>query len=333
MPDTIIENPILNSPFREPDRHWRFTDEGITNEIVETRRASAYFVPIPPPKKKGKQLQFDTEWTQDRIEPNDNVNRIRQRVKLWRDREYGGVTQVTRKLLQHWSEPDRENKLFFCQIEALETLIFLTEAAEKVGDNWIKTWLGEVNAASNPGLTRIAMKMATGTGKTVVMAMLIAWHALNKIANPKDSRFSDTFLIVTPGITIRDRLRVLWPHDAENYYRLRDLVPPDLIGQLGRAKILITNFHAFKIRKLIETNKLTKEILGTDFDESPAQMVNRVCRELGSKKNIVVINAGGSADLPLPLAAHPGGTSPQGPANGSGRRRAQASSRAARGSP
>ncbi|HKM52022.1 MAG TPA: hypothetical protein VJY33_01360 [Isosphaeraceae bacterium] len=77
MADTIIENPILNSPFREPDRHWRFTDEGITNEIVETRRASAYFVPIPPPKKKGKQLQFDTEWTQDRIEPNDKVNRIR----------------------------------------------------------------------------------------------------------------------------------------------------------------------------------------------------------------------------------------------------------------
>ena len=105
MPDTIIENPILNSPFREPDRHWRFTDEGITNEIVETRRASAYFVPIPPPKKKGKQLQFDTEWTQDRIEPNDNVNRIRQRVKLWREREYGGVTQVTRKLLQHWTRP------------------------------------------------------------------------------------------------------------------------------------------------------------------------------------------------------------------------------------
>ncbi|MGO9109436.1 MAG: hypothetical protein ACLP9L_09395 [Thermoguttaceae bacterium] len=165
------------------------------------------------------------------------------------------------------------------------------------------------------------------------MAMLIAWHALNKIADPKDRRFSDTFLVVTPGITIRDRLRVLWPHDAENYYRLRDLVPPDLIGQLGRAKILITNFHAFKIRKLVETNKLTKEILGTDFDESPAQMVNRVCRELGSKKNIVVINAGGSADLPLPLAANPRGASPQGPANRSGRRRAQASSRAARGPP
>jgi len=290
MADTIIENPILNSPFREPDRHWRFTDEGITNEIVETRRPSAYFVPIPPPKKKGKQLQFDTEWTQDRIEPNDKVNRIRERVKHWREGGYQGVTQVTRKLLQHWTDPDRENKLFFCQIEALETLIYLTEAARKVGDNWIENWLREANDGSNPGLARIASKMATGTGKTVVMAMLIAWHALNKIADPKDRRFSDTFLVVTPGITIRDRLRVLWPHDVENYYRLRDLVPPDLIGQLGRAKILITNFHAFKIRKLIETNKLTKEILGTDFDETPAQMVNRVCRELGSKRNIVVIN-------------------------------------------
>ena len=290
MADTIIENPILNSPFREPNRHWRFTDEGITNEIVETRRSSAYFMPIPPPKKKGKQLQFDTEWTQDRIEPNDKVNRIREKVKHWREGEYQGVTQVTRKLLQHWTDPDRENKLFFCQIEALETLIYLTEAAKKVGDNWIDNWLREANDGSNPGLTRIASKMATGTGKTVVMAMLIAWHALNKIADPKDRRFSDTFLVVTPGITIRDRLRVLWPHDAENYYRLRDLVPPDLIGQLGRAKILITNFHAFKLRKLIETNKLTKEILGTDFDETPAQMVNRVCRELGSKRNIVVIN-------------------------------------------
>ena len=290
MADTIIENPILNSPYREPDRHWRFTDEGITNEIVSARRQSAYFVPIPPPKKKGKQLQFDTEWTQDRIEPNDNVNRIRQRVKLWREREYGGITQVTRKLLQHWTNADRENKLFFCQVEALETLIYITEAAHKAGDSWIETWLREGNDASNPGLYRIAMKMATGSGKTVVMAMLIAWHALNKLANAKDARFSDTFLIVTPGITIKDRLRVLLPNDAENYYRLRDLVPPDLIGQLGRAKILITNFHAFKCRKLIEANKLTKEILGTDFDETPAQMVNRVCRELGNKQNIVIIN-------------------------------------------
>ncbi len=290
MPDTLIENPILNSPYREPTRHFRFGDEGITNEIVETRRASAYFVPIPPPKKKGKQLVFDTEWTEDRLTANDEVDRIRERVKHWREGDYQGITQVTRQLLQHWTDPDRENKLFFCQVEALETLVYLTESARKVGDNWIENWLRDANDSSNPGLNRVAMKMATGSGKTVVMAMLIAWHALNKIAAPKDRRFSDTFLVVTPGITIRDRLRVLLPNDAENYFRLRDLVPPDLFGQLGRAKILITNFHAFKARKLIEANKLTKEILGTDFDETPAQMVNRVCRELGSKRNVIVIN-------------------------------------------
>ena len=132
--------------------------------------------------------------------------------------------------------------------------------------------------------------MATGTSKTVVTAMLIAWHALNKITVPKDRRFSDTFLVVTPGITIRDRLRVLWPNDLENYYRIRDLVPPDMMEQLSRAKILITNFHSFKARKVVEANKLTKQILGNDFVETPAEMVNRVCRELGSKRNVVVIN-------------------------------------------
>jgi type III restriction enzyme len=290
MADTIIENPILNSPFLEPDRHWRFSDEGITNEIVESRRQSAYFVPIPPPKKKGKQLEFETQWTQDRIQPNDKVNRVRERVKHWREGDYQGITQITRKLLQHWTDPDRDNKLFFCQVEALETVIYLAESARKVGDSWIENWICEANEASNPGLNRVAMKMATGSGKTVVMAMLIAWHALNKIAEPKDRRFSDTFLVVTPGITIRDRLRVLLPNDAENYYRVRDLVPPDLVELLGRAKILITNFHTFLLRKLIETNKLTKEILGNDFDESPAQMVNRACRELGNKRNVTVIN-------------------------------------------
>jgi len=122
MPDTLIENPILNSPYSEPNRHFRFGDEGITNEIVETRRASAYFVPIPPPKKKGKQLHFETQWTLDRIQPNDQVNRVRERVTHWREGEYQGVTQVTRKLLKHWTDPDRENKLFFCRVEALEII-------------------------------------------------------------------------------------------------------------------------------------------------------------------------------------------------------------------
>ena len=295
MPDVVIENPVINSPYLEPQRHFRFDDDGITNEIVAGRRPSSYFVPIAAPKKRGKQLAFDTEWTKDRIEQNEFVNRVRERVDLWRRAGYNGVTRTTRELLDYWTAPEREKKLFFCQIEALETAIYTTEVASKAGDNWIENRLREANDSSNPLLFRSALKMATGTGKTVVMTMLIAWHTLNKLANPQDARFADAFLIVTPGITIKDRLRVLKPNDPQNYYRERDVLPPELIERLGQAKIVITNYHALKAREKGEASRLTKKILAKDqepsaFTESPAEMVRRVCRELGNKKNIVVIN-------------------------------------------
>src|SRR5262245_43857836 len=186
----VIENPIINSPFTEPTRHFRFNDDGITDEIAEGRRVSSYFIPIAKPKKKGKQLQFDTEWTQDRIEENKLVNDIRRRIALWREGGYSGVTPTTQRLLAYWTDPEREKKLFFCQIEAIETVIYITEVAKKVGDAWIDNALRTGNDTSSPGLPRMALKMATGSGKTVVMAMLIAWHVLNKRANPRDARFS-----------------------------------------------------------------------------------------------------------------------------------------------
>jgi len=292
----VIENPILNSPFSEPTRHFRFSDEGITNDIVEARRVSSYFIPIAKPKKKGKaaQLAFDTEWTRDRIEENEFINRIRGRVSVWRKGNYEGIAKTTRRLLEYWRDSERERKLFFCQIEALETAIYLTEVAGKYGDSWIENSLRQFNADANPELFRIAFKMATGSGKTVVMAMIIAWHVLNKLANPQDARFSDTFLIVTPGITIRDRLRVLLPNDPQNYYRQRDILPVTWMEELGKARIIITNFHAFKPRELVNAGKITKEILtkgqNNSLTETPDQMVRRVCRELGNKKNIIVIN-------------------------------------------
>jgi type III restriction enzyme len=240
MTQVVIDNPILNSPFEEPTRHFRFDDDGITNEVVEGRRVSSYFVPIPQSKKKGgkgsKQLAFETEWTQDRLEENRVVNLIRGRVNLWRQGGYLGVTPTTQRLLDYWTDPEREKKLFFCQIEALETAIYLTEVAGRFGDAWIENELRDANNRSNPGLPREAFKMATGAGKTVVMAMLIAWQALNKLANSQDRRFSDTFLIVTPGNTIRDRLRVLLPQDQHNYYRERDIVPAEQIQQLQQAR-------------------------------------------------------------------------------------------------
>ncbi len=294
MPDVVIENPVINSAFAEPRRHFKFSDDGITNEIEERRRVSAYFIPIPRARKQGGQSTFDTEWTDDRLKQNNEINRIRERVKLWRSGGYAGITSVTRRLIEHWINPARERKLFFCQVEALETAIYITECASKFGDGWMHDFLRKENDGSNPGLPRIALKMATGSGKTVVMAMLIAWQALNKFSNSQDAKFSDTFLIVTPGITIKDRLRVLLPNDSENYYRVLDLAPPDLREQLNQARILITNYHAFQLREKLSAPKLTKKFLNPDqpdfFRETPDEMVRRVCKEFGNKKNIVVLN-------------------------------------------
>ncbi|MBI4188583.1 MAG: DEAD/DEAH box helicase family protein, partial [Chloroflexi bacterium] len=203
-------------------------------------------------------------------------------------------TKTTRHLLEYWTNPDRERKLFFCQIEALETAIYLSEVANKFNDSWIENTIREQNEANNPGLYRIAFKMATGSGKTVVMAMLIAWQVLNKLADPQNAKFTDSFLIVTPGITIRDRLRVLYPNDPQNYYQQRDIVPLSQMDELGRAKILITNFHTFKLKELEKTSRLTKNILANGkqsaLTETPDQMVRRVCREFGNKRGIIVIN-------------------------------------------
>jgi type III restriction enzyme len=135
MSQVVIENPIINSPFDEPTRHFRFTEEGITDGIVEGRRTSAYFVPIAKPKKKGtKQLLFDTEWTQDHLEENRLVNDIRCRVALWRQGGYVGVTPTTARLMAYWTDPTRDRKLFFCQHEALETAIYIAEVARKYVD-------------------------------------------------------------------------------------------------------------------------------------------------------------------------------------------------------
>jgi type III restriction enzyme len=296
MKQVVIENPVINFPYLEPNRHFKFTDDGISDEIVEARRISSYFIPIAKPKKKGKatQLSFETEWIKDRIEENKFINRIRGRVALWRQGGYQGITKTTRSLLEYWINPDRERKLFFCQIEAAETAIYITEVAKRYGDTWIENEIRLSNEDANPTLFRIAFKMATGSGKTVVMAMLIAWHVLNKLANPQDPRFSDAFLIVTPGITIRDRLRVLLPNDPHNFYRERDILPSELQVELLKVKIIITNFHAFLFRERGNASKLTKTILtrgeSSPFTETPDQMVRRVCRELGNKKNIIVIN-------------------------------------------
>ena len=297
MADAIIDNPILNAPFEEPTRHWRFDEDGITNEVADQRRVSSYFVPIARSKRGGDQMRFETEWTSDRLTENGEINRIRERVGIWRRADYPGTTATTRRLLDYWTDTSRERKLFFAQIEAVETAIYIGEVINKQGhqDAWIVNRLREHADDANPGLFRVALKMATGTGKTVVMAMLIAWQALNKAANKQDGRFSDLFLIVSPGLTIRDRLRVLLPEDPNNYYRERDLIPSGDHTALGQTRIVITNFHAFLPRDRTKAARTTKQLLGqgrhNPFQETPDQVARRVCREFGSRtKEVIVIN-------------------------------------------
>jgi type III restriction enzyme len=293
----VIENPILNSPYEAPTRYWRFDDDGITDQVQDGRRPSAYFMPIPATKRRQAaqtQLEF-VEWTKDRIEETRFVNEVRLAIDRWRLEGWPGATATTRILLEHWTDPERERRLFFCQIEAVETAMWLSEIAGKAGaGRYFLNELERYNEDANPGLFRVAHKMATGTGKTAVMSMIIAWQTLNKVANPHDGRFSDAFLVVAPGITIRDRLRVLFPSDSENYYRGLDVVPSHLRDQLGQARIVVTNFHGFLHREKVSMPKATRELLGADvrgaFTETPDQMVRRVCRDLGSKKNIVVLN-------------------------------------------
>lgn len=292
-----IDNPIINSPYDMPKRHFKFDDDGITNEIIESRRRSAYFIPIPASKKRSEDSQLDLfNLTEERVEENPLINDIRKKIDGWRSSNYQGATAVSRKLLAHWSNPERVRRLFFCQREAVETAIYLAEVAGKAGDRYLENKIRDANNGANPGLFRVAFKMATGTGKTAVMAMFIAWHTLNKAVDPQNKLFSDSFLVVCPGITIRDRLRVLLPSDPENYYRTLDIVPSEYMETMGSAKVVITNFHAFKLREKISAPKASKLILLPDgdtggvFTETSDQMVRRVCREFGSKKNIIVLN-------------------------------------------
>ncbi|WP_345312388.1 BPTD_3080 family restriction endonuclease [Gordonia alkaliphila] len=305
MAEHAIDEPVINSPYEVPARHFALNADGHpTGALNHGRRPSASFVAIAPERKgrrtKGSQTSLDFGLT-ERIQENRLINDIRKDVSYWRTTgRYEGVTPITRKLLEHWADVERDNRVLFCQREAAETAIFLTEVAGR--RNYRHDWqarIEETNAEFNRGLPRIAMKMATGAGKTVVMAMLIAWQTLNKVQAPRDARFTNRFLIVTPGVTIRDRLKVLQPSDPDNYYRLRDLIPAGHESALDKAQIVITNWHAFqpKIKgEFAAVSKNTRKVLRPGdpeavFKETQSEVVARVLRDFGSSKSeIVVIN-------------------------------------------
>jgi len=311
MNNQFFEKPILNSPYGYPIRHWELDEAGQpTQRIIKTRRRAEFITPIPKPKKrKGAALQgslvFDEgkglSTAEQRYDHTAIINSVRQQVDQWRklpNTNDWRVTPETARLLQHW----RQHKFggirpFFCQIEAVETAIWLIEVAPqagKVGESFIDH-LADSNNEANPELMRLALKLATGAGKTTIMAMLIAWQTINAVRRPQSKRFTRGFLVVAPGLTIKDRLRVLQPNDPDSYYASRELVPNDLLVEVNKAKIVITNFHAFKLRERIELSKGGRSLLqgrGEELNtlETEGQMLQRVMPDLMGMKNILVLN-------------------------------------------
>src|SRR5579883_2573506 len=309
MIEDFFKRPILNSPYECPTRHWELDGEGQpTHRVAGSRRRAAFVTPIPPPKKRKRGAQtgfvFDEgkglSSERQQYELTSIINEVRSRVSAWRalpnEREWL-VTPETALLLRHWRHHAFGSvRPFFCQVEAIETLIWLSEVAPQVkGARKFLDHLAAANAQANPGLDRLALKMATGAGKTTVMAMIIAWQTVNAVRRPQSPRFSRGFLVVTPGITIKDRLRVLEPQDPDSYYASRELVPPDMLDDVLKADVVITNFHAFQRRERLELSKGGRALLqgrGPEIAtlESEGQMLQRVMPSLMGMKNILVMN-------------------------------------------
>ena len=310
MSDQFFEKPILNSPYEYPARHWELDAQGQpTKNIIERRRPAEFITPIPKPKKRKtadyqQVLVFDEgkglSSAGQQYDPTPMINALRRRVDQWRtipNPTDWGVTPETARLLQHWRHhPFSGVRPFFCQIEAIETVIWLTEVAPtgREGKSFLDH-LANANHDANPELMRLALKLATGAGKTTVMAMIIAWQTINAVRHPQSRKFSRGFLVVAPGLTIRDRLRVLQPNDPDSYYASRELVPTDLLDDIHRAKLVITNYHAFKLRDRMELSKGGRALLqgrGEPLNtlETEGQMIQRVMPDLMGLKQILVLN-------------------------------------------
>ncbi len=306
----FFSKPILNSPYEYPSRHWELDESGQpTQQIIESRRPAEFITPIPKPKKrksleKQASIVFDEgkglSTQEQQYDITAIINGVRNQVDAWRKLQNSNdwqVTPETARLLRHWRHHKFSNtRPFFCQVEAVETAIWLTEVAPntKAGKGFLEH-LANANHEANPGLGRLALKLATGAGKTTVMAMLIAWQTINAIRCPNSKKFTRGFLVVTPGLTIKDRLRVLQPSDPDSYYASRELVPNDLLDEVKDAKIVITNYHTFKRREQLELSKGGRSLLrgrGKELNtlETEGQMLQRVMPDLMGMKNVLVLN-------------------------------------------
>lgn len=274
MPKGTIDRLIINLPYEEPSQFWKYERETRLFVLVQGRRPAGYVV------ASGDSKAFDDPGIFVEI---PLVNKIRPRIKSWREAGYPGVSSITKRLLEHWRDPEEfeTRRFFFCQLEAVETLIWLLEApaAERVG----------IDIPGDGGdFVRQCCKMATGSGKTIVMAMVIAWHILNKVAYPQDARFAKNVLVMAPGLTVKSRLAVLEPSAADNYYEAFNIVPSALLDKLRQGKVLVRNWHALawdseeQIKKRRSVDKR-----GAKSDEA---YTREVLGEMANARNLLVIN-------------------------------------------
>ncbi|MCC6175561.1 MAG: DEAD/DEAH box helicase family protein [Chloroflexi bacterium] len=312
MSNPFFDHPILNSPYERPSRHWELDEDGQpTQKTIDKRRPAQFITPIPKPRKRKSEAVAQEQFVFDegkglstkaqQYDPTSVINEVRGYVEAWRslpNPSQWQATPETARLLQHWRHHSYSSiRPFFCQVEAVETAVWLTEVAPhtKHGKRLLD-YLGAANRDANPLLFRVALKLATGAGKTTVMAMLIAWQTVNAVRHPGSKHFTRGFLVCAPGLTIKDRLRVLQPNDPDSYYKDRELVPSDMLEDIKRAKIVITNYHAFKLRERIEVSAGGRALLqgrgGEKLDtlETEGQMLQRVMPDLMGIKNVLVLN-------------------------------------------
>ena len=282
-----MRQPVLNTPYEPTKWHWQLgSDNRAMAKRLPRRRPSLGLLPVPAsPENVASQqaLQLSPK------DLNATVNDIRDVVARWRDRGYQGATDTTQRLLWHWRDENNQPRLFFAQVEALETLIWLTEVAGP--GNRLRQQVEQASREHNDGIVRYAVKMATGTGKTTVMGMVIAWNAVNapgygsRRRNSRSNRYHTCFAAIAPGHTVRERLAVLNPSHPQNIYDEMSLVPDRLRPKLGRVKLRVVNFQAFQRRDRLgdatgDARRLLRRSSKRKEPERPTAMLARVLRGL-----------------------------------------------------
>jgi len=318
LPVQPVNSPVICSPYYEPKSHWRYNDHGEAQEL-SGRRPSFYWYNDDSTKRVQVDL-FASERTDELI----LVNMLRDDVRRWRQSGYETATRVTRQLLEHWNRGDRPRRLFFCQREAVETIIYLNEIlgsrsrrlrwntklifedyqrlrrgerpgflAEGAEYTVIPTLLDRPNEDGLEPLARYGCKMATGSGKTVVMAMLLSWTFCNRGRVPSDDRFPSAALILCPNLTIKERLQVLRPDVADNYFEQFDIVPATLLPELKKGKVIVANWHQLALEsehaEMSGGKKASFRVVNKG-EESPEAFARRVLGDLYERAPIMVLN-------------------------------------------